>query len=183
LRKNFEQDPQGREVPINGMIVLHCRPPEGVPPAQVQWFKNEEPLGSGLDPLGSGLDPQTLVLGSARLSDSGNYSCMASNAAARRHSHAAAVTVYVNGGWSLWAGWSLCSVACGRGVQKRTRSCTNPAPLNGGAFCEGAALQRIPCTALCPMDGGWTEWSDWSACSRRCERQRRRACRQGGPGL
>ncbi|CAB1320028.1 unnamed protein product, partial [Coregonus sp. 'balchen'] len=33
LRKNFEQDPQGKEVPIKGMIVLHCRPPEGVPTA------------------------------------------------------------------------------------------------------------------------------------------------------
>ncbi|CAB1332632.1 unnamed protein product [Coregonus sp. 'balchen'] len=27
-------DPQGREVPIKGMIVLHCRPPEGVPVAE-----------------------------------------------------------------------------------------------------------------------------------------------------
>lgn len=38
LRKNFEQDPQGVEVPLNGMIVLHCRPPEGVPVAEVRGF-------------------------------------------------------------------------------------------------------------------------------------------------
>ncbi|MEQ2280231.1 Netrin receptor unc5d [Ameca splendens] len=36
LRKNFEEDPQGKEVPINGMIVLHCRPPEGVPASEVR---------------------------------------------------------------------------------------------------------------------------------------------------
>ncbi|CAL8239636.1 unnamed protein product, partial [Gadus morhua 'NCC'] len=41
LRKNFEQDPQGTEVPLKGMIVLHCRPPEGVPLAELK--------GSGFD--------------------------------------------------------------------------------------------------------------------------------------
>ena len=76
-----------------------------------------------------------LLIQQARMKDSGNYTCVASNGFLTRKSQEAEITVYVPGSWGSWGDWSECNTKCGRGVRQRTRSCSSPAPIdNNGKF-------------------------------------------------
>ncbi|XP_035686772.1 coadhesin-like [Branchiostoma floridae] len=61
----------------------------------------------------------------------------------------------VDGDWSNWSPWSDCSVTCGNGTKSRDRSCTDPAPKNGGAECDGDPEQTKGCNSevSCPEPG------------------------------
>ena len=51
----------------------------------------------------------------------------------------------------------------------RSRSCTNPAPVNQGLDCSGDDTQvRICRTDLCPRNGAWGQWDEWAECSSTC---------------
>lgn len=50
-----------------------------------------------------------------------------------------------NGGWSKWDNWGPCSVTCGKGFRTRYRTCSNPAPDNGGKQCGGNDWETSSC--------------------------------------
>ncbi|XP_031694312.1 netrin receptor UNC5D-like isoform X1 [Anarrhichthys ocellatus] len=43
------------------------------------------------------------------------------------------------------------------------------------------SVQKITCNALCPIDGGWDKWSEWTVCSSQCEKLRSRECNSPAP--
>ncbi|KIH57061.1 thrombospondin type 1 domain protein [Ancylostoma duodenale] len=102
----------------------------------------------------------------------------------------------MNGGWSVWSSWTgACAADCvalRRALEadagseviprlRRTRTCNNPAPLNGGAYCSGEEEEFRSCNLTCRLDGRWSPWSDWSPCSPTCHRFRTRTCTSPPP--
>ena len=62
----------------------------------------------------------------------------------------------LDGGYSEWGSWSLCSRTCGDGWRFRKRSCTNPRPRYGGAGCHklGPSVEKEECMIEeCPGTG------------------------------
>ena len=60
-------------------------------------------------------------------------------------SHWGAALILVDGGWSEWSFPGPCSVTCDRGQRVSYRTCTNPAPINGGASCRGSPYRSEVC--------------------------------------
>ncbi|KAJ8300020.1 hypothetical protein KUTeg_021539 [Tegillarca granosa] len=103
--------------------------------------------------------------------------------------------ILVDGRYSQWSEWDICSSTCGIGVQFRTRSCTDPEPANGGrkyiddilislfAFffnfiCDILYLVYNVLFSL-SVDGEWGNWLPWEHCSVSCgrgEMTRHRLC-------
>lgn len=76
----------------------------------------------------------------------------------------------VDGHWSPWSAWDMCSAACGIGRKLRFRTCDNPSPAYGGKPCLGLPEEVMECdTGLpCPVPGNWALWSQWSMCDVKC---------------
>ncbi|KAL5292663.1 SEMA5A family protein [Megaselia abdita] len=93
----------------------------------------------------------------------------------------------IDGGWSSWSEWHMCSKNTERSDEDgnclcRSRNCINPSPKNGGQNCHGITTEVTNCT----VNGGWTEWSAWSACSESCGvavKTRKRTCSNPRPAF
>lgn len=72
--------------------------------------------------------------------------------------------------WSEWSSLSACSVTCGPGYAKRTRTCVGGSA--GVAGCEGDREETVECPDQkpCPF---WEQWSEFSPCPVTCGRGRR----------
>ncbi|XP_022802291.1 A disintegrin and metalloproteinase with thrombospondin motifs 18-like isoform X3 [Stylophora pistillata] len=63
----------------------------------------------------------------------------------------------IHGGWSRWSGYDLpCTRPCDSGVTYRTRTCTNPAPSNGGKSCVGISKEWKICNSKPCQEGAKT---------------------------
>lgn len=82
----------------------------------MEWLKNEEPLTFHDEGVIDTRGDHNLIIPEARMSDSGNYTCVASNIVAKRRSATAAVVVY--GKVSSY----FYSLVCNTNVSKRQRA-------------------------------------------------------------
>eukprot|EP00116_Pleurobrachia_bachei_P004971 sb/3465233/ len=127
----------------------------------------------------------TLAIPNTMVTDSGVYTCTAQNSVGTDTNSVILTVKAIDGGFSDWAQWSNCSVACGQGTRTRTRTCTEPAPSTSGKECVGAKVERAECSNMpCPVHGKYTSWTDWTPCDKECglgQRSRTKTCTNPKP--
>ncbi|KAJ7370527.1 Hemicentin-1 [Desmophyllum pertusum] len=93
----------------------------------------------------------------------------------------------VDANWSKWSSFTPCTLSCGGGTHKRSRTCTNPPPKFDGEDCIGESDEVQPCNILpCPVNGGWSPFGRWGSCSLTCGggiQDRLRACNNPLPAF
>lgn len=76
-------------------------------------------------------------------------------------------SVPVTSYWGDWSSWSTCNETCGASYQFKNRTCLP----EGATGCKGNSIKWRACAKPpCPIHGGWSDWGNWSRCSKTCEK-------------
>lgn len=95
LRRDFDTPPYSQQIQVGGQAELRCHPPKGEPEARVtKWLKDGVPIDTGSDANFIQSAAGHLLINQARMADTANYTCVASNGPLERLSPVATVTVY-----------------------------------------------------------------------------------------
>jgi netrin receptor unc-5 len=94
LKKYFEQAPYSKNVEVGSQTEMRCIPPDGVPTTVISWIRDGQIIDPKRDPNYIITADGHLLIAQTRLSDMGNYSCVAENIASRRVSEPSLLTVY-----------------------------------------------------------------------------------------
>lgn len=124
--------PSARIEPGNS-LEIKCTLPSARPPAARSWLKN----GQKIEPSSEvTINPDgMLIIHSATVKDSGNYSCVAKNVVARKVSNTVPVIVRSE---KRWSEWSTCNADC---LKFRTRNCNSKSPED----CHGKEVDTAEC--------------------------------------
>ena len=68
--------------------------------------------------------------------------------------------------WTEWGEWTPCSKSCAGGQRRKFRQCVDNGVTVDESQCTGDHESSEECnTQDCPY---WTDWSDWTECSKTC---------------
>jgi hypothetical protein len=112
---------------------LKCTLPSAMPPAARSWLKNSVKIESSSTITIT--QDGSLIIHSAKVSDSGNYSCVAKNIVGKRVSLPVPVVVRSE---KRWSEWSACTADC---FKVRERKCNSKSPDD----CQGKEVETAEC--------------------------------------
>lgn len=136
---------------------------------KINWLKDGQPVEINRNGRFILSNENSLLIAQIKVSDAGNYTCVASNIVGTYSSEPAELIVHGKSsqrktklvkldllddrGWSEWQSFSDCKgIPCSIGRQRRIRTCLNPPTITNRPSCDGDQIQERECQVLCPKD-------------------------------